>query len=70
MAQNNTASAFTHIRGKGQVLVIENTEKRGEYDFLIDRLRSQDIEVTLTATDQLFNSLAEGFPPGDSVTAP
>jgi len=59
MAQNNVASAFTHIRGKGQVLVIENVEKRGEYDFLVDRLRSQDIEVTLVGSDQLFNSLAE-----------
>ena len=26
MAQNNVASAFTHVRGKGQVLLIENIE--------------------------------------------
>jgi uncharacterized membrane protein len=59
MAQNNIASAFTHIRGRGQVLLIENVEKKGEYDHLVDRLRSQDIEVTVIGSDQLFNSLAE-----------
>jgi uncharacterized membrane protein len=59
MSQNNVASAFTHIRGKGQVLVIENMERPGQFDLLVDRLRSEDIEVTLTGTDQLFNSLAE-----------
>jgi uncharacterized membrane protein len=59
MAQNNLASAFTHIRGRGLVLMIENAEKKGEFDHLVERLRSQDIEVTLTASDQLFNSLAE-----------
>lgn len=59
MSQNNAASAFTHIRGKGNVLLIENFESRGEFDHLVERLRAQDIEVTVIATDQLFNSLAE-----------
>ena len=59
MAQNNVASAFTHIRGKGQVLLIENTEHRGDFDYLADRLRSEEIEVTIVGSDQLFNSLAE-----------
>jgi uncharacterized membrane protein len=59
MTQNNAASAFTHIRGKGQVLVIENSERRGQFDFLVEHLRSQDIEVTVTGSDQLFTSLAE-----------
>lgn len=59
MAQNNNASAFTHIRGKGNVLLIESADARGQFDFLVDRLRTQDLEVTVTATDNLFNSLAE-----------
>lgn len=59
MAQNNVASAFTHIRGKGNVLLIENADAKGQFDFLTERLRSQDLEVEVTATDNLFNSLAE-----------
>ena len=59
MAQNNIASAFTHIRGKGNVLLIENADAKGQFDFLVERLRSQDLEVEVTATDNLFNSLAE-----------
>jgi uncharacterized membrane protein len=59
MAQNNLASAFTHIRGKGLVLFIENVEKKGEFDYLVERLRESDIEVTVVGSDQLFNSLAE-----------
>jgi uncharacterized membrane protein len=59
MAQNNVASAFTHIRGKGNVLLIESADEKGQFDFLADRLRSQEIEVEIAATDNLFNSLAE-----------
>jgi uncharacterized membrane protein len=59
MPQNNVASAFTHIRGKGQVLLIENMEKRGEFDYLVEHLRNQNIEVTVVGSDQLFSSLAE-----------
>jgi len=59
MPQNNQASAFTHIRGRGQVLLIENIEKRGEFDYLVERLKNEDIEVTVVGSDQLFNSLAE-----------
>ena len=59
MAQNNVASAFTHVRGKGNVLLIENADEKGRFDFLVERLRSQDLEVEVTTTDNLFNSLAE-----------
>ncbi len=59
MTQNNAASAFTYIRGKGQVLLIENVEKRGQFDFLVERLRNENVEVTVVGSDQLFNSLAE-----------
>ncbi|MBX3425479.1 MAG: VWA domain-containing protein [Pirellulales bacterium] len=58
-AQNNTASAFTHIRGRGQVLVIENFDAPGEFDELVDRLRTEGLETTVRTTGELFNSLAE-----------
>ncbi len=59
MTQNNLATAFTHVRGKGSVLLIENWDKQGEFDYLIERLRSEDIEVTVRPSNQLFTSLAE-----------
>ncbi|MEM9659580.1 MAG: vWA domain-containing protein, partial [Planctomycetota bacterium] len=59
MVQNNLASAFTHIRGSGQVLMIENFEKQGEFDYLADSLGKMGIEVSLRSTDDLFTSLAE-----------
>ncbi|NOY40272.1 MAG: VWA domain-containing protein [Planctomycetes bacterium] len=59
MVQNNIASAFTQVRGKGHVLLIENWDKKGEADYLVERLRSEDIAVTVTPSDRLFTSLAE-----------
>ena len=59
MTQNNEASAFTHVRGKGNVLLIENWDKQGQFDFLVDRLRNEEIAVTVAPSDRLFNSLAE-----------
>ncbi|MEQ8848327.1 VWA domain-containing protein [Botrimarina sp.] len=58
-AQNNVASAFTHVRGKGQVLLIEDWEHPGEYDRVVDALRSDGLAVTVRASNQLFASLAE-----------
>ncbi len=59
MTQNNTATAFTHVRGKGRVLLIEDRDNRGEFDFLINRLQTANLEVDLQPNDQLFTSLAE-----------
>jgi len=59
MTQNNEASAFSHVRGKGHVLLIENWDKQGENDYLVERLRSEDIAVTVASSDRLFTSLAE-----------
>ena len=59
LTQNNLATAFTHVRGKGHVLLIENWDKPGEFDFLVDRLRNADIAVTVQPSDRLFTSLAE-----------
>ena len=66
MPQNNRATAFTHVAGKGQVLLIEDYEHRGEHDLLVHRLRQQGLEVAVRATDQLFTSLAE-LQPFDTV---
>jgi uncharacterized membrane protein len=58
-SQNNTATAFTHVRGKGQVLLIENWEHRGEFDFLVERLRGDGLEVVVHPSNRLFTSLPE-----------
>lgn len=59
MQQNNAATAFTHVRGKGRVLLIEDWENRGEFTSLIESLGESNIEVELMSSDQLFSSLAE-----------
>lgn len=58
-AQNNVATAFTHVRGKGQVLVVEDWEHPGEFATLVTALRREGLEVTLRKSNQLFTSLAE-----------
>ncbi|HWB08317.1 MAG TPA: VWA domain-containing protein [Pirellulales bacterium] len=59
LVENNRATTFTHVRGSGQVLLIEDAANRGEHEFLVDRLRHENLEVTVHASDQLFNGLAE-----------
>lgn len=59
MTQNNQATAFTQVLGAGHVLLIEDWENRGEFDYLIDRLRAQNIQVTVQSSDNLFSSLAD-----------
>ncbi len=58
-AQNNQATAFTHIRGRGKVLFIVNGENVTEFDALVALLRRHDMEVTVQSTDSLFTSLSE-----------
>ena len=57
--QNNRASAFTRVQGRGKVLLIEDIDGRGEFSHLADRLRANSIEVAVTDTTRLFNSAAE-----------
>ncbi|MDX1944127.1 MAG: VWA domain-containing protein [Pirellulaceae bacterium] len=57
--QNNSASAFTHVRGKGRVLLIEDWENPGEFAYLIQRLGEMNIEVDVMPSNRLFTSLAE-----------
>jgi len=66
MQQNNRATAFTHVRGKGQVLLIEDSRNKSEHDFLIERLRQQGLEVTVRSGGEAFSNLAE-LQPFDTV---
>lgn len=68
MPQNNRATAFTHVQGKGQVLLIENAEaeKAGQYGHLAQALAEHNIEVTVQRSHQLFSTLAE-LQPFDAV---
>lgn len=59
LQQNNRADAFTFVRGKGRVLLIEDWNAPGEYSLLIEALRRGDIEVDIQSSDQLFTSMAE-----------
>src|SRR3954463_3084525 len=59
ISQNNQASAFTHVQGKGLVLLIENAEQPGEFDHLIERLRHEGLEVVVQPSNRLFTSLAD-----------
>jgi len=71
LSQNNTATAFSQVRGKGQVLLIEyeepeNNVPRGQYDFLVERLRKENLQVTVRSTRDPVTSLGE-LQPYDSV---
>jgi uncharacterized membrane protein/Mg-chelatase subunit ChlD len=59
LSQNNRATAFTHVQGKGQVLVIEDWERSGEFDYLIERLRDEGLEIVVMPSNRLFTSLPE-----------
>ena len=59
MLQNNSATTFTHVRGKGRVLLIEDWENPGEFETLVQRLGEKNIEVEVMPSDRLFTSLAE-----------
>jgi len=57
--QNNEATAFTHVRGKGRILLIEDWENKGEFKFLVEKLRENKLEVTVRSSDRPFSGLAE-----------
>lgn len=59
MPQNNQASAFTYVRGKGRILLIEDRDHPGEFDYLVERLRAKGLELDVHTSDQAFSSLAE-----------
>jgi uncharacterized membrane protein len=57
--QNNSATAYTYVRGKGRVLLVEDLKRVGEFELLVETLRDANIEVVTQQTDSLFGSLAE-----------
>ncbi len=59
ISQNNLATAFTHVEGKGLVLLIENWETPDEFDHLVERLRHEGLEVAVQPSNRLFTSLPE-----------
>jgi len=66
ITQNKRATAYTHVRGKGQVLLIEDEDNRGEFGFLVDRLRHENLEVRVQSTAETFATLAD-LQPFDTV---
>ena len=64
IVQNNRASGFTQLRGKGRILMVEDAENRdvnglGSFAALANVLERLDFEVSVRFTDDLFYSLAE-----------
>lgn len=57
--QNNRASAFTRVQGKGRVLVIEDATSPGEFQNFCERLRANAIEVAVTDTANLYTTASE-----------
>jgi len=68
MPQNNRATAFTHVRGTGQALLIEDHENKGEFDRMVAALRAMNLEVEVRATgpEPPFDDLAQ-LQPFDTV---
>ena len=59
ISQNNRASAFTHVRGKGKVLLIEDAFYAGEFVHLIQRLQANSIEVETMNSANLYRTAGE-----------
>ena len=57
--RNNQAMTYTHVRGRGRVLLIEDQDHPGEFDFLVQKLKEENIAVNVQSTKALFTSLAE-----------
>lgn len=66
VAQNNEATSYVHIRGKGKVLLIEDFANPGQFEFMVQRLRLQNLEVDVMPSNDLFASLAD-LQPYDTV---
>ncbi|MEX2140003.1 MAG: VWA domain-containing protein [Pirellulales bacterium] len=66
LAENNAGTAFTNVRGRGQILLIEDQDDRGQFEVLVDRLRRQNLQVSIRPTNEPIGSLAE-LQPFDTV---
>ena len=58
-SQNNSATAFCQVSGKGRVLLIEDAASPGQFDRLVDLLRRNEIDVTVRDTRRPFDDLAD-----------
>jgi Mg-chelatase subunit ChlD len=58
-SQNNSATAFCQVGGKGRVLVIEDASNTGQFDALVALLRRNAVDVTVRDTRQPFANLAD-----------
>lgn len=61
LQENNRGTAFLHVRGSGQVLLVVDhlSEIPEEHRLLVERLRQQNLEVHLQPTNSLFGDLAD-----------
>jgi len=59
MPENNRATAFTQVLGQGHVLLIEDWEHPGEFDYLVGRLKAQELQVTVLPSNELYSSLGD-----------
>ena len=59
ISQNNEASAFTHVRGKGKVLLIEDAFFSGEFTNMIEVLERNSIEVDVMPSSELYTTPGE-----------
>ena len=57
--RNNRATAYTHVRGQGSVLLIEDWMHPGEFDELIASLERENLQVTIQQTNQLFTNITD-----------
>ena len=60
--QNNRATSFVHIRGKGRVLLIDNVDHPGTGDRLAERFRRQGLDLHVMASNRLFSTPGELLP--------
>lgn len=58
-SQNNSATAFTQVTGKGRVLLVEDASNAGQFDEFVNLLRRNEIEVTVRDTRRPFDNLAD-----------
>lgn len=59
--QNNEASTFVHVRGKGKVLFVVDSvpQRRNEHDLLVARLAEANLELDVRPSNQFPTNLAE-----------
>lgn len=66
LTQNNEVTSFVNAHGKGRILLIEDWERIGQFDHLIERLKANELEVDVQPSNQLFTTMAE-LQPYDAV---